>query len=150
GGIKGMFPASFLAAVEDQVPQPIHRYFDLIAGTSTGAIIALGLGFCLPAKRLVQLYSQHGPQIFPASRRTAIARFRNLLFRSRYSPDALRSALIEVFGQLKLGDSHVRLIIPTLNAASGKIHVYKTPHHQRLEMDWKVSAVDVALATSAA
>ena len=45
GGIKGVFPAAFLATLENNLEFPIHRYFDLIAGTSTGGIIALGLGF---------------------------------------------------------------------------------------------------------
>jgi patatin-like phospholipase/acyl hydrolase len=44
GGIKGTFPASFLATVEDTIEDNIANYFDLIVGTSTGGIIALGLG----------------------------------------------------------------------------------------------------------
>jgi patatin-like phospholipase/acyl hydrolase len=44
GGIKGVFPASFLATVEDTIEDNIANYFDLIVGTSTGGIIALGLG----------------------------------------------------------------------------------------------------------
>ena len=45
GGIRGIFPASLLAGLEEQYldGQPLGRYFDLIAGTSTGGIIALGL-----------------------------------------------------------------------------------------------------------
>ena len=44
GGIKGVFPASFLATVEDSIGDNVGNYFDLIVGTSTGGIIALGLG----------------------------------------------------------------------------------------------------------
>ena len=51
---------------------------------------------------------------------------------------------------MTLGDSVARLVIPTFNSNSGDIHVYKTPHNPRLEMDFAVKAVDVALATSAA
>ena len=44
GGIKGVFPAAFLADVEEKLDRPIVDHFDLIVGTSTGGIIALGLG----------------------------------------------------------------------------------------------------------
>ena len=43
GGIRGLIPAFILAAIEEQTGHPIHESFDLIAGTSTGGIIALGL-----------------------------------------------------------------------------------------------------------
>ena len=45
GGIKGVFPAAFLATVEDTIEGNVGDYFDLIVGTSTGGIIALGLVF---------------------------------------------------------------------------------------------------------
>src|SRR4051812_28360760 len=44
GGIRGVFPAALLARLEEHLEHPIGRYFDLIAGTSTGGIIAIGLG----------------------------------------------------------------------------------------------------------
>ena len=43
GGIRGTFPAAFLANLEQDLGEPIGRYFDLISGTSTGGIIAIGL-----------------------------------------------------------------------------------------------------------
>lgn len=49
GGIRGVFPAAFLSAIEADLPHPIGRYFDLIVGTSTGGIIALGLGLGMRA-----------------------------------------------------------------------------------------------------
>ena len=56
GGIKGVFPAAFLAELEKSLSEPIYRYFDLIAGTSTGAIVALGLGMGLKAAEITQFY----------------------------------------------------------------------------------------------
>jgi len=46
GGIKGLFPATVLAELERRYlgGASVARYFDLVAGTSTGGIIALGLG----------------------------------------------------------------------------------------------------------
>jgi patatin-like phospholipase/acyl hydrolase len=149
GGIKGAFPAAFLASIENQLGEPIFRYFDLITGTSTGGIIALGLGFGLRASELVKFYVEKGPHIFPVKRRRWW-RTGHTLFFPRYNPAALKAALEQVFGETKLGELKSRLLIPTLNAASGDIHVYKTPYHPRLEMDYKARVVDVALATSAA
>jgi uncharacterized protein len=39
---------------------------------------------------------------------------------------------------------------PSLNLETGEVHIYKTAHHPKLEYDYKVRAVDIALATSAA
>lgn len=149
GGIKGVFPASFLATIEERLPNPIQQYFDLITGTSTGGIIALGLGFGLKASQLVDFYLERGPQIFPASRRRFWHWGRHLVF-PRYNPVALKVALTDVFGDTRMGELNARLLIPTLNAASGDIHIYKTPYHPRLELDYMAKVVDVALATSAA
>jgi patatin-like phospholipase/acyl hydrolase len=149
GGIKGVFPAAFLAAIEDQLPHPIARYFDLITGTSTGGIIALGLGFGLTARQLLEFYLKRGPLIFPKEQGRFWRRWTVNWFGSLYQSTALRSALTDVFGSAKLGEVKARVLIPTMNA-SGYIHVYKTPYHTKLEMDYKVNIVDVALATSAA
>jgi patatin-like phospholipase/acyl hydrolase len=56
GGIRGTFPAAFLASLEADLDRPIGEYFDLIAGTSTGGIIAIGLAMGLPAKDILALY----------------------------------------------------------------------------------------------
>ncbi len=52
GGIKGVFPAAFLANIEQTVGRSVSDYFDLVVGTSTGGIIALGLGlgFSVPVR----------------------------------------------------------------------------------------------------
>jgi len=64
GGIKGVFPASFLTTIEDSIGDRVSNYFDLIVGTSTGGIIALGLGLGLPAKDILSFYEEKGSAIF--------------------------------------------------------------------------------------
>jgi patatin-like phospholipase/acyl hydrolase len=150
GGIKGVFPAAFLAELEKSLPKPIHRYFDLIAGTSTGGIIALGLGLGLTAAEITTFYVEHGRKIFPSQPLSAPRRFIGKLFSSKYSAEPLRRALLTVFNNATLGDSKVRLLIPSFNANTGEIHIYKTRHHKRFLTDYKESMVDVALATTAA
>ena len=70
GGIKGVFPAAFLATLEDELGGPVADYFDLIAGTSTGGIIAIGLGLGMTAKELLHLYREAGGRIFARRRVT--------------------------------------------------------------------------------
>jgi patatin-like phospholipase/acyl hydrolase len=148
GGIKGVFPAAFLCALQGKLSYPIADCFDLIAGTSTGGIIALGLGLGLTPFQILEFYKSHGSSIFPASQkmRTRIKHY----FSTKYRADPLKTALQEVFGDHMLGESRKRLLIPSFSASTGKIYVYKTPHDCRLMSDWNQLAVDVAMATSAA
>src|SRR5207302_2236498 len=64
GGLKGVLPAAFLAAVERDIDGKVADYFDLIAGTSTGAIIALALGLGISAAEVLRFYEEYGPSIF--------------------------------------------------------------------------------------
>jgi patatin-like phospholipase/acyl hydrolase len=151
GGIKGVFPAAFLASLEETHGEPIARSFDLIAGTSTGGIIALGLGLGFSAREILSFYQEYGPRIFPTSGR--IERGKRLLrqvFTSKYESRHLREALETTFGDRRLGESTSRLVIPSLNIEICEPYIYKTAHHVRFTHDYKQRAVDVALATSAA
>lgn len=147
GGLKGVFPASFLAEVERELNSPIGAYFDLIVGTSTGGIIAIGLGLGLSASEIRDFYIDRGPTIFAGNHRMGTLR---QLMRSKYDRAPLEHALRDVFGSHHLGDSKTRLVIPSLNLETGEVHVYKTAHHERFVMDYKELAADVALATAAA
>jgi uncharacterized protein len=146
GGIKGVFPAAFLAKLEDQLGEPIVDYFDLIAGTSTGGIIALALGLGLSAREVLRLYEENGRRIFPRTHRFALSG----IFRAKYAESTIREVLDEAFGERRLGDSRTRLVVPSLNLADERVHLYKTSHHPGLVNDYKVRAVEVALATVAA
>ena len=147
GGIKGVFPVSVLATVEDTIKDKVANYFDLIVGASTGGIIALGLGLELSAKEILTFYEESGPLIFDGNRR--LRRFRRLRA-AKYNSAPLKEALKNRFGTKKLGDSKKRLVIPSLNLENGEVYIYKTAHHPRLQRDYKVEAVEVGLATSAA
>ncbi len=147
GGIKGVFPCAFLSEIEKSIQKPVSCYFDLIVGTSTGGIIALALGLGLPASEILQFYKKEGPKIFEGNGWLCKAMS---LFRAKYRSDNLRIALQKVFHDRKLGSSSKRLVIPSLNFETGEVYVWKTPHHERFERDYKADVVSVALATSAA
>lgn len=147
GGIKGVFPAAFLADIEEKLDKPIVDYFDLIVGTSTGGIIALGLGMGLSAKEILDFYERRGPTIFRGNRSIGLIRW---LGAAKYNPAPLKMALEEVFGDRVLGESKTRLVIPSLDLETGQVHVKKTAHHVRFERDYLERVIDVALATAAA
>lgn len=65
GGIKGAYTAAVLASLEQSLDSSITDHFDLIAGTSTGGILAIGLGMGLTAKQMLDFYRKRGPVIFP-------------------------------------------------------------------------------------
>jgi hypothetical protein len=146
GGIKGVFHVAFLAAIEERLPHPVATYFDLIAGTSTGGIVALGLGLGFTARKMLDLYERLGAEVFVPRR---FRRIRDL-FSTKYRPEPLQRALKNAFGDRLLGESRARLMIPSLNLETGEVHIYKTAHHPRFEMDYREPAIRVALATAAA
>ncbi len=129
----------------------------MIAGTSTGGIIALGLAAGMKAGHILTLYKDHGEEIFPPLVTTGRSRgFLARLSRKaadvrsvRYDPAALRSLLERNFGRMVLGEADRRLVIPTFDAHT-KVNILKTPHHPDFQKDWRTAMVDVALATSAA
>lgn len=147
GGIKGVFPAAFLASLEDALPLPIGSYFDLIVGTSTGGILALGLGAGFSAKDILRLYEAHGPAIF---RNQGVLARLSQWFVAKHSASRLRRVLEKQFGERTIGDSRVRLVIPSQNLETGQVYIFKTPHHPRFTADQKESMVDAAMATAAA
>lgn len=147
GGIKGIAPASLLANIEERTNKNIIDYFDLIVGTSTGGIIALGLGLGFSAREILSLYLDNGDKIFKKQP------FFKSLFSVRapmYNSTALGILLTEKFKGKLLGQSKIRLVIPAFDIVKNTICMFKTSHHPRLQMDYTMQAKDVALSTAAA
>jgi patatin-like phospholipase/acyl hydrolase len=146
GGVKGLFSAALLAAIEEDLGVRIADLFDLVVGTSTGGIIALGIGAGIPPRRMVDLYASWASRVFGGARRRSPRR----ILRTKFGSEGLRAALVEAFGDRELWQSQVPLVIPAYDLTSDRVHLFKTPHHPRLRRDWHLSMVDVAMATSAA
>ena len=153
GGIRGIFPAAYLAGLEERYLGgcSVASRFDLITGTSTGGIIAVGLGAGLRASDLRDLYVERGWEVFPPA--GALARraaWLSRLFRYRYSREALAQVLHEYLGDRTLGESGSRLCIPSCEGRHSDLYVFKTPHHPDYRLDAAERMVKVAAATSAA
>jgi len=147
GGIKGLFSAALLAAIEEDLRINIVDHFDLISGTSTGGIIALGLGLGMKPREIVEFYLREGPVIFP--RWFGLKRFQHWGFR-KFSAVPLQDALKRCFKDKRFGDSIRPLIIPSYNLGEDDVYLFRTPHHERLKRDYKVPAWKVALSTGSA
>lgn len=153
GGVKGAYAAAFLASIEQATGKRVVDHFDLVAGTSTGGIIALGLGMGLSAAEILAFYRQRAADVFAGAQAgflQGVKRAAQGLVSSKYSADGLKGALIDVFGSKRLGESKTRLVIPAFSSRDRKVYVFKTAHHPRFEMDLHRHVVDVALATAAA
>lgn len=142
GGIRGLFSASLLAYLEEHTGKRLADHFNLIAGTSTGAIIALGLAAGLTAQELLEFYQQHGPNIF--------SKRRNRLFCPRYDNSKLIAALQDVFGDKTLNDLGKPVCIPSYELVAGYPRVFKDDHHPELHWGGKQLIWKVAAASSAA
>ncbi len=118
GGIRGLVPARILQEIEERTGKPISELFDMIGGTSTGAILAAGLS--VPddkdktkpkhsALELKNFYYTYGPGIFPELKFKSL---RRLSSSAMYDPKPLEDALRLKLGDSKMKDSLTHLLIP--------------------------------------
>lgn len=151
GGIKGLYSAVILADFEEKYGK-LSKHFDLICGTSTGGIIALAIAAGIPAKKIVNLYIENGPKIFPYKRKRnrLLGKIKQATFSSKYSDYELREALSRVFGKKILADCETNVLIPVSNITTGLPRIIKNDHSPNLTLDNRHTLVDVAMATTAA
>jgi len=144
GGIRGIFTASFLATVEDLALCRIGEFFDLIAGTSTGGIIGLGLAFRIPARRILDLYMKQGAAIFGRPRGLG------MLLRPKYDNRALTRSLRELFGERAINEVETPVCVPSYELTTSYPRVWKDEHSRDLLWWGDQPAWKIALATTAA
>jgi hypothetical protein len=166
GGIRGAFIAAFLARIQQNLERPLIDYFDLIAGTSTGGLIAVALGMGIRPEDIKEFYQAAGPLIFarppfrlPAWKRRVIeaclsriapAIDAEWLFRAKFESAPLREAVQQQLQQRLFGEARVRLVIPAVDLTAARGVVFKTPHRPHFIRDRHFSACDVIMATTAA
>lgn len=117
GGIRGMIPAAFLNRLEQQTGRRAAELFDYIAGTSTGGIIALGLGLSRPgvsapysAAELMGLYQNQGGHIFSRSFLHTATALGNLNG-PKYPQDGVDEVLRKYFAGMHLRDAKTNLLV---------------------------------------
>jgi uncharacterized protein len=146
GGIRGLIPALVLAEIESRTGRRIADLVDMIAGTSTGGILACALGKPdpLPASEIATLYVEEGPKIFDRSLLKQITSLGGYLD-ERYSDNGLVQALERYLGDTPMTAATLPLLLTAYDTEARAIHLLRS------EGDHSgASMVDAAHATSAA
>jgi patatin-like phospholipase/acyl hydrolase len=119
GGIRGIIPAVVLAEIERRTGRRACELFDLIAGTSTGGIVALGVTVPNPkekgrpqwsAQDLVGMYEEEGPKIFHHSLLRTIETVDGL-YGEQYDASGLETALAQYMGEARLPQALTKVLI---------------------------------------
>ena len=159
GGIRGIIPAKVLFHLEEEAIRndgPSARlcdYFDLVCGTSTGGIIAIGIALGMTAKEILNLYEDNAKNIFHGKSLWRSFR-KNTPFYSREKLKGLLSTHFNAFdyqtNNARIYHCKTRLCIPTYDLDKGEQHVFKTDHLHNYYRDCHIPVVNAALATTAA
>ncbi len=161
GGIRGIIPAKVLSELEQKLQdlypgKKLYEHFDLICGTSTGAILAIAIALGIPAGDLVKFYKENAVIIFPKWYLKILPRKARAIITSIYSNKKLRKRLKEVYAAANNGidplmnDLKTNVCIPVFNGNDGQINVLKTKHHEEYIRDYKLPAYEVALSSASA
>jgi hypothetical protein len=157
GGIRGLIPAVVLAEIERRTGRRIAELFDLIAGTSTGGLLACALtapsasGDGTPrftAAELSGLYEQEGPRIFSRSLLKRIFSVEGLLD-ERYEDDGLNRALDTYLGRTRLREALTPILVTAYDIEERAAFFFRSGRAVQ-DPEYDFSMVDVARATSAA
>jgi len=149
GGIRGVIPGWVLMYIEAMTKKSVPEMFDLVAGTSTGGI--LGIGLCMPgengvprysAAQMSQLYSEQGEEIFDRPFLKGLGGLTD----ERYSHEPLERILKEYFGEAIMAEALTRLMVTGCDFIKRRPVVFKSWHPDQ----GKVRMRDAARATSAA
>ncbi|CAG8488504.1 14865_t:CDS:1 [Gigaspora rosea] len=161
GGIRGILPALWLSEIESRIHRPISHLFNMIAGTSTGGIIAAGLSAPwfsqtntsysysnsrprFLASEILNFYKNEAKELFTRS-------FFNIpLLREKYTDNGRYKWFNDNFGNMKLDQSLTELVIPAVNENNiTQSHIF-TSYDGRKDTSKNDSFVDVLMATTAA
>jgi len=172
GGIRGLYSACLLQGISQRVARTngtpdsnldVGKAFDMIVGTSTGAILAVALAAGCSLEDVINLYKTKSKDIFPSPTPNDAGMRKMLLWLAKHtlktsgSESELQKALKNVLADETVEEMYHRrnigLCIPTINAETQKAWVYKTPHdnvNNRLQRDNKYALVDVCMSSASA
>ena len=148
GGARGIYSAQILACIEQLNGMPVREHFDLIAGTSTGSIMAGAAAVGIPMTRVVELFEKESPRIF---RKRWLGSFH---IQSKYSGQSLGQVIQSCVSDLTLGEISTPLMILGSDISTGGVHVFKSRYLKDLGepyvRDADVILSDAILASCAA
>jgi patatin-like phospholipase/acyl hydrolase len=156
GGIRGIIPAMVLQRIEELTAQPIAGLFDLVAGTSTGAVIALALlrgdsagKPVFRAQDIVDLYRTQGGCVFVSS---PVWRFLRLggVLGEKYPAAGVERCLREHFGASRLSETLVDVLVTSYEIESRTPWVFRTRSARANPLCEDFELADIARAAIAA
>jgi len=158
GGLRGIVPATILQKIEDITGKKIYEMFDLIAGSSTGGLIACaltvsdnGLTPKFQVSDIAKMYTDKGPVIFPQL--TAAERLlRDIeeLFHPMFRPEGLDSVIKEYMGDKTMKDCLRPLFITSYDIKGNEAVIFKSRNTEDPVNPLNPKLHDICRATSAA
>jgi uncharacterized protein len=156
GGIRGIIPAMVLAEIERRTGKRTAEVFDLVAGTSTGGILALGLtkpgedgGPEYSARKLIALYETEGGRIFD---RSVWHRIHSVggLAEEKYPATGIEEVALEYFGDVRLSQAHKEVLVTAYEIEKRGPWFFKRRHALDRKEGFNPFMREVVRATSAA
>lgn len=172
GGIRGIYSAVLLDGLAKRIAAAngapkerldVGKAFDLVVGTSTGALLSTALASGVALEEVIKLYKDQARHIFsnptpPSNPRMKFFKWiYGCLGKPANTSNALEEALLRVLGSETVDEMYQRrgisLCIPSINAETHQAWVWKTPHdarENRLQRDNDYRLVDVCMSSAAA
>lgn len=127
GGYRGLFTAKFLEACEEKFQSKCMQRFELIAGTSIGALLAAGLAAEVRATTLAAIMEDYGPKIFSRNIATGA---RRLFLSAPYSQKPVLEAVQKTLGRdlakTPLDAFDPPLVITAVNNTTGETMIFRS------------------------
>ncbi|CAM0874007.1 unnamed protein product [Alopecurus aequalis] len=165
GGIRGLIPSTILACLESKLQEldgpdaRIADYFDVIAGTSTGALVASMLAApgedkrpLFAAKEINKFYLENGPKIFPQSRYSFLTPVTNLfgaVMGPKYNGKFLHDKIKSLTNDVTMADTVTNLIVPTFDIKVLQPIIFNT-YEAKMDPLKNAHLSDICISTSAA
>lgn len=149
GGIRGVFPAHILNCISSWLGISIADHFNMIAGTSTGSIVAAAIACKIEPGTIVSLYREYGAEIF-TSKWSCLPKKCRPAFHSVYDSRRLSEILKDILGDIKLGEISIPLLLPSTDIGLGGVHVFKSNYSKEFTRDKGVLLREAVLASCSA
>jgi uncharacterized protein len=151
GGFRGLYTATLLEKLEKEADKPLSEVFDLIAGTSIGGILAIGLAAGVKASKLREAFEQNAEYIFPRFHTIKgiriLPRLDTGILRGRYPQRGLKATVESILsGAASIQDLKTKILVSSVDVTDNAARIF-TSEDQNYR---STPLVDIALATSAA
>lgn len=155
GGIRGIYTAHLLKRIQEELKINLREYFDLIGGTSTGAILAASIAIDYPIEEVIKLYKTKGKYIFNnKTKKIPLLKLLSGLICSKYGNNNLDEELFNIFKDITFerlyNEKKVNLLLFSTDIINGIPFVFKTPYNKKFVRDRKILLKDAILASTAA